>query len=169
MPGTKSIRGQTLRFMMIAAIILATVGCDQATKHMARGAFGANQPTELLGSLLVLSYVENQGAFLSLGSTWPPHLRLLLFVVFSASIVLAAAAYLIFRRGLDLTRSAALSLVVGGGLGNLIDRALRAGCVTDFMSLGIGRIRTGIFNFADVFLLAGVALLVLAQRKPAAA
>jgi signal peptidase II len=163
------MRGQTLRFLIIGTIILATVGCDQAAKHLARGNLEKNESTELLGDLVVLSYVENEGAFLSLGSTWPSGLRLLLFVVVSASMVLAAAVYLICRRGLDLTSSAALSLMVGGGVGNLIDRVLRAGYVTDFLSVGIGRIRTGIFNLADIFLIAGVTLLLLAKRKRPAA
>ena len=162
------MRGQTLRFLIIATIILTSVGCDQAAKHLARGSLEKNESTELLGDLVVLSYVENEGAFLSLGATWPHGLRLLLFVVFSAGMVLAAAVYLIRRRGLDLISSAALSLVVGGGVGNLIDRVLRAGYVTDFVSVGIGRIRTGIFNFADIFLVAGVTLLLLAKRKRAA-
>jgi signal peptidase II len=47
-----------------------------------------------------------------------------------------------------------MALVIGGG--NLLDRLARNGRVTDFINLGIDGIRTGIFNFADVFLLAGI-------------
>ena len=54
-----------------------------------------------------------------------------------------------------------MALVVGGGLGNLVDRVMREGAVVDFLNVGIGPVRTGIFNMADVFIVAGVSFLVL--------
>ena len=59
-----------------------------------------------------------------------------------------------------------LGLVAGGGVANWIDR-LVAGAVTDFVSLGVGGLRTGIFNLADLSVLAGVAVLLLASRRHA--
>jgi signal peptidase II len=59
-----------------------------------------------------------------------------------------------------------LSLVVGGGLANWIDRLLHGGAVTDFVSLGIGPLRTGVFNLADLSILAGVGLLLLHSLRP---
>jgi signal peptidase II len=58
-----------------------------------------------------------------------------------------------------------LSLICGGGFGNLIDRLRYDGYVMDFLNIGIGPIRTGIFNVADVALMAGIALLVFQQRR----
>ncbi len=60
----------------------------------------------------------------------------------------------------------ALSLICGGGIGNLVDRVRYDGYVTDFLNLGIGPLRTGIFNVADVALMAGIALFMLQQRRP---
>jgi len=57
----------------------------------------------------------------------------------------------------------ATSLMVGGGAGNLFDRATSGG-VIDFMNVGIGGVRTGIFNVAAVAILAGLVLLLLARR-----
>jgi hypothetical protein len=48
-----------------------------------------------------------------------------------------------------------------GGLGNVIDRLARSGFVTDFLNVGIGPLRTGIFNFADFALFVGVGIIVL--------
>jgi signal peptidase II len=48
-----------------------------------------------------------------------------------------------------------LVFVVGGGMSNLLDRLLHDGGVTDFLSIGIGNFRTGIFNLADVYILIG--------------
>ena len=60
---------------------------------------------------------------------------------------------------------AGLAFIVGGGCGNLIDRLLRDGRVGDFMNIGIGPLRTGIFNFADLFVLTGCLLLLLSPKK----
>jgi signal peptidase II len=54
----------------------------------------------------------------------------------------------------------ALGLVAGGGLANWLDRVVDDGAVTDFVSLGIGTLRTGIFNLADVAIVLGVLLLL---------
>ncbi len=58
-----------------------------------------------------------------------------------------------------------IALIIGGGIGNLIDRLLRNGSVSDFMNMGVGRLRTGIFNFADLFLIAGVVTFALVQMR----
>lgn len=60
--------------------------------------------------------------------------------------------------------AAGLILFVAGGLSNLIDR-VAMGSVIDFMNVGIGSFRTGIFNVADVAIMAGVALLLVEQYR----
>lgn len=75
------------------------------------------------------------------------------------------------NRGVNAVKSgrllaAALALICGGGIGNLIDRVRFDGHVTDFLNLGVGSIRTGIFNVADMALMIGVALFFLAYRRP---
>ena len=55
----------------------------------------------------------------------------------------------------------AFVLLFGGGVSNLIDRLINNGRVVDFVSIGIGPLRTGIFNVADVYIMAGVLLIVL--------
>jgi len=53
----------------------------------------------------------------------------------------------------------------GGGASNLIDRASR-GHVVDFLNLGVGSLRTGIFNVADVAVLLGAVLIVVGDLRP---
>jgi signal peptidase II len=53
------------------------------------------------------------------------------------------------------------ALICSGGLGNLIDRLTHGGYVTDFLNVGIGPLRTGIFNVADFALLVGLGIIVL--------
>ncbi|HXC20398.1 MAG TPA: signal peptidase II, partial [Steroidobacteraceae bacterium] len=63
-------------------------------------------------------------------------------------------------------RFIALALIAGGGISNLIDRLLYGGRVTDFLNVGIGSLRTGIFNVADMAILAGALLLILNPQAP---
>jgi len=53
-----------------------------------------------------------------------------------------------------------LSLIVAGGLGNLMDRLLHHGAVIDFMNIDLGGLRTGVFNIADVAIVVGAGMLI---------
>jgi signal peptidase II len=55
------------------------------------------------------------------------------------------------------------TLLAAGGIGNLIDRVIRDGAVIDFMNLGIGPVRTGVFNVADVHIMAAVAMFIFVK------
>lgn len=147
--------------LLIAGVVALSIASDQYTKHVARARLPAGQARTLLGGLVVLTRAENEGAFLSLGAGWPRPVRTAVFSGISSLVVAAAGAWLLVRRPPAAT-ALSLALVVGGGAGNLVDRLTRGGCVTDFLNVGIGRLRTGIFNLADVFLLAGALLLVVA-------
>lgn len=68
---------------------------------------------------------------------------------------------------MSLDTVVARSLVLSGGLGNLVDRIINDGRVIDFMNIGIGSLRTGIFNVADVCITVGVVVLVFqALQRP---
>ena len=66
---------------------------------------------------------------------------------------------LLLRSSLPMICFLALVLILAGGIGNLIDRLSNGGYVTDFICLGIGPIRTGIFNIADVAITLGCLLI----------
>ena len=53
-----------------------------------------------------------------------------------------------------------VSLMVGGGFSNFLDRLLNDGAVVDFVSMGVGNLRTGVFNLADVAIMAGAGILL---------
>ncbi len=152
---------RTLKAVLIALIVLATVGCDQATKHLARARLADRGTVFVVGSLFVLHYAENEGAFLSLGAGLSRPIRTLVFI----AIPLAALAGMIVtvagRKSAAWITVAGFSFIAGGGFGNLIDRLARGGRVSDFMNLGIGSFRTGIFNVADLCILLGCVLIIL--------
>ncbi|MBC7387268.1 MAG: signal peptidase II [Cryobacterium sp.] len=140
--------------------ILGLILVDQATKLAAIQSLKGQFPRVHLGGLFRMEYAENSGAFLSLGATLSAELRVLIFVI-AVGGFLGAAGWVLFRdRKLDRTTAFSLSLIVGGGVGNLIDRIFRPNHgVVDFLNVGIGNVRTGIFNVADMAIMLGVILL----------
>lgn len=144
------------RLMLSCAIAGLGVALDQLTKAAARVYLAPRPPIVLWGGIVRLAYSENVGAFMGLGAALPPAVRTLLFGVFAALLLAVVMAYVFTSDGLTWSDVIAASLLVSGGLGNLVDRAVRDGRVTDFVTVGVGRLRTGIFNVADVFIVAGV-------------
>jgi signal peptidase II len=145
-------------------VLVACVGCDHASKYAATAVIEPARVISLASGALRFEVVYNAGAFLGLGAGLPPLVRTVLLggLVPLGLLVLAAG----MLRGTAVTsfQIAALGLIVGGGFGNWIDRILHDGHVTDFVSLGIGPLRTGIFNFADVAVIGGMLALLLASR-----
>jgi len=146
------------RSFLIVTLLLATVGLDQITKVVARDRLESRPPISLLGGIVRLFYVENPGAFLGLGAGLSEATRYWLFTVIVGGFLVGLFLYIFLNRGLSLIEIIAFSLILGGGLSNLIDRLLYD-YVIDFMVIGIGRLRTGVFNVADVAITAGVGLL----------
>jgi signal peptidase II len=159
---------RALRLALTGLLLLSCVGCDQAAKVLARDALAERPPVSLLHGIVRLQYVENPGAFLSLGAGLPDRVRFLVFVLGTGAILAAGLAFAVRSKRLNRWQKAAVLLAVGGGIGNLIDR-IAHGAVVDFVSLGIGPLRTGIFNLADVAITAGLVLLLAgwSGTKPA--
>jgi signal peptidase II len=153
------------RLALVAAMLIACVGCDQTTKFLAREHLQGRGTASFLDDTLRLQYVENPGAFLSLGESLPHRWRTVVFTVGAGSVLAAFLMYAFFASTSGPVQVIALSLICGGGIGNLIDRIRYDGHVTDFLNMGIGPIRTGIFNVADMALMAGIALFVFQQRR----
>jgi signal peptidase II len=148
-----------VRAAFFASVLLFAGGCDLATKQIARETLGGAPAISLAADTVRLQLTENPGGFLSLGAGLPPDLRHAIFLVV-APLSLLGIGFLVLRTGAGGASLVALGLIAGGGLANWGERVVNQGAVTDFVSIGIGPLRTGIFNLADVFVLAGVALLV---------
>ena len=146
------------RGAVICLLFAATAGCDRVTKHYAAATLAGNPGLSFLGDTVRLEYHENAGGFLSAGATWPPEARAAVFQ-FANGLFLIGTLVMAVRHQWSRLASAGLLLFVAGGLSNLIDR-VAIGSVIDFLNIGIGSWRTGIFNGADVAIMTGVALLV---------
>lgn len=142
-------------------IVLTTIGCDHATKYVARVSLQGEPHRSYFGNMVRIGYAENTGGFLSLGADLPPTHRTMLFTAVTG-LVLAGLAVLVFRGRLDRITGLGMTLFVAGGVSNWIDRVIR-GSVVDFLNLGIGPLRTGIFNVADVAIMLGAAIMVYGE------
>jgi signal peptidase II len=145
------------RLAVVACVLLATIGCDQAGKHLARASLPASEAVPA-GRLLTLFLTENTGGFLSWGSGLTAAARFWVLTV-GAAVGLFLAACLFATSTSSWRILVPGALVTGGGLSNLLDRLANGGRVTDFLVLHLGPLHTGVFNIADLAITAGTVLL----------
>ena len=146
------------RMLLIAITCIGCVGCDQVTKALVRANVEQGVVYSYLHDTIRLTHAENPGAFLSLGERLPASFRVLLFSVVALGISAGALVLAFSLRQVTQNQIIGLALIAAGGISNWIDRVTNAGHVTDFINIGIGWLRTGIFNIADMALMSGLAL-----------
>jgi signal peptidase II len=154
----------TKRLLLIFAILVSCVGCDQASKSVAKAYLSETQTIVLLGDTVRLQLAKNYGAFLSLGSSVGEASRGILLSVIVGAVLSALLAYLFISKPENPIVGVSVALIVGGGVSNLIDRLRYGGYVVDFLNVGIGPVRTGIFNVADMVIMVGVVLWAFSDK-----
>jgi signal peptidase II len=150
------------RLILLTAIV-ATISCDRITKHVATKALAGAPGLSFVADTIRLEYAENTGAFLSLGAEWPGWMRTSIFGIGNAFLLcglVATAIRLRWRRPALL----GVSLFAAGGASNLLDRIIY-GNVIDFMNVGVGSLRTGIFNVADMAIMLGAVIVLWASYR----
>jgi signal peptidase II len=154
-------RGRAL-FVALAASVLVL---DQASKALMTSWLAPRGRVEVIPGLFDLTYVLNTGAvfglFRSLDGAWRG-LILTLVPLAAMALVLALAARTPAHR---LAPLSALGLILGGAVGNLLDR-LRLGAVVDFLDIYIGRHHWPAFNVADSAICIGVGVLLIEMWRP---
>jgi signal peptidase II len=150
---------------LVLITVVACVGCDQKTKSLARDHLRGKVTASYLGDTIRLDYAENPGGFLSLGDSIPRPWRTAVFTIGAGASLAAILLYALLASRSGTYQVLALSLFCGGGMSNLIDRVIYGGNVRDFLNVGLGPVRTGIFNLADVAILAGSFLLLLSRCR----
>lgn len=140
--------------------MVACLALDQTTKYYAVQSLQGEPTQRYLGDTFRIQFATNTGAFLGLGNALPENVRFWLFNVFTSLVIVGIFVYVLAASRMKAVESIAFALLISGGMGNLIDRVTRDGIVVDFMNMGLGKIRTGIFNVADVGIMAGIFLLL---------
>jgi len=148
------------RHLPFLLVLAAVVVLDQVTKAVVVRSLGLHEYVPLVDGLLSLSHVRNRGAaFGVLSDAELPFQPVLLAVLSLAALGAIGYYFLRLPRNARLPRLA-LALVLGGALGNLVDR-VRLGYVVDFVHVYWRQHQWPDFNAADSAISVGVALLVL--------
>jgi signal peptidase II len=146
----------------VALLSGALLGLDFATKVLAEAYLGGR--VRLLGGLVLLVFTRNQGAFLSMGASFGPWARLVFLIALPALALAALLAWLILRAPPSRPLAWVAALFLAGGFGNLVERIF-VGSVRDFLNFGIGNLRTGVMNLADLYLTAALVVVLLRGRS----
>lgn len=149
-----------IRIGMVLALILLMLGADQASKYMVRHRVAPEQQITIIKNVVLLTRVENTGAFLSMGDNIPRPLYKIIMILIPLAVLIFLIVYLIRTTAISGLSFAGMCLIAGGGLGNVIDRILY-GSVTDFLFFNFGLFHTGIVNVADILLTAGFFILII--------
>jgi signal peptidase II len=147
------------RYLVFLMLVVSIGGCDRISKDIATDTLAGSPTQSFLFDTVRLTYAENPGAFLSLGAGLSESLRFAIFTI-GIGLFLAALIVYAFRSRWHGLKFFGFSLFVAGGIANWADR-MTDGLVVDFLNVGVGPIRTGIFNVADMSLLAGVVILIV--------
>jgi signal peptidase II len=156
------------KILIFCLISLVFIGCDRATKDLARIHLKDKDPVSFFHNTVRLEYVENTGAFLSFGDGLSKSLSFWLLSVLPLLFLFGFFVFALRRSGhMNFLEMLPFTLIFSGGVGNIIDRLLFDRHVTDFMNVGIQSLRSGIFNFADLYITAGVLILVVKNARRA--
>ena len=143
--------------LLISFLVLAA---DQLTKRLIEQRIPLHESLAIVPGFFSLSHVQNRGAAFSLFAHMDPEYVRFGLVTFSI-LVSAAVAAALWRLSRGYSRvSIALTLILGGATGNLLDRIVR-GSVVDFLAFQFGSYHWPDFNVADSAIVIGAGLLML--------
>ncbi|MGL1892036.1 MAG: signal peptidase II [Spirochaetaceae bacterium] len=153
------------RNIILSLVIIINLAADQITKILARIFIQGQGMINVIGDFFILVYAENDGAFLSMFSDLGQPWKTIVLVFFPTVAIVVAILYLIFGKNVSFNQSVAIACIIGGGIGNVYDRIVHLGAVTDFLLFGIGPLRTGVLNVADLSITFGAITLFVFQYK----
>ncbi len=147
-----------MTYLMIITIILL----DQITKYLAVKNIVINGNYKLFNGLLEFKYVKNYGAAFGILQE-----KRVIFIIITIIVICVFMIYLIrYSSEIHLLNKVAISMLIGGAIGNFIDR-IRLGYVIDFIQVDIIKsINFPVFNIADIFIVIGTILLMVITIFP---
>lgn len=150
---------QIKRLIWLFLPILGSVGLDRWTKVWATSHLMHTYPKSFWNDFFRFQYALNEGAFLSLGSNMNETVRYWVLAILPVVVLGYIFYYALTAPELTRWGQLAFGFILGGGGSNIYDRIME-GHVVDFMNMGIGTLRTGIFNIADVAIMTGLFILI---------
>lgn len=153
----QTVAAKQFRYLWLAAIVILL---DQFVKIVVKSTLPLYQSKVVLGDFFLLTHVQNTGAAFSISLGSQAFNRG--FFIIMTIIAIIFVVYLIYRSTTKL-QLISMSLIIGGAIGNLIDRIL-FGYVTDFVDIDFPDIimqRWPVFNLADSSIVIAISLLIL--------
>jgi signal peptidase II len=154
------MKSRLLRIFLIVSIIFINIGCDQVSKRMVRKNILFYENIGYFNNHLIITKVENTGAFLSVGNGLSRSKRKILLLAIPAVLLALGFIYLLFKSSISKATLTGFSFVIGGGIANIFDR-IYYGSVTDFLYIDFGFFHTGVFNLADLSIVIGVLIVLI--------
>ena len=148
-----TIINRKVRIIMIwAVIILAIIGLDQLTKYIVVNSIGLGEEKTVIDGFFHLTHWKNTGAAWGIMQNGK-------VVLVPVTIIVSIVLLYYLVKSKNKMFKVSLSLILGGAIGNLIDRAFREGGVVDFLDFHFGSYNFPSFNVADSFIVIGTILL----------
>jgi signal peptidase II len=148
-----------LRTLLIITALSSNIGCDQISKQLVRERVDHNEQIGFVSNYVTLTRVENAGAFLSLGTSWPPLIKLMVLSFLPLMFIVFVCMYVLTTTHFSAVSLFGICSILGGGLGNIYDRLIY-GSVTDFLHIDLILFETGVFNLADVSIMSGITIVI---------
>lgn len=142
--------------LVFLVLFLFTIISDQLSKFLVNQHLELHETKRILGNVLYLRYIKNPGIAFGISFFHP------MVMIVVTMLIIIILGYLFFRGSvIPTTKSAriAVILVLGGAIGNLIDR-VRMGEVIDFIEMGIAGHYWPVYNCADIFVTVGMCILI---------
>ena len=151
------------RTAFIAILIVVNIAIDQISKIWVRANVQPFSEAPIIGDVFTLHNVKNKGAFLGMGSDLIDPWRTILLLILPVVVLGLVVVHIIKDRTIDKMSLIGFCCIIGGGIANVFDR-FAYGWVTDFLHIDLGgKLRTGIFNIADVSVTTGMIMILVAS------
>jgi len=150
--------------LFILLLLTLTFGVDRISKLIVRHKMEDFDRRRYFGNHFIIERVENYGAFLSLGDSLEGVVRTIVLNILPLIVLVFGTGFILVKTEIEKRYLYGIILVLGGGFGNLYDRIVYGG-VTDFFQIKFGILQTGVFNVADMAIMAGMIIILLNSFK----
>jgi signal peptidase II len=151
---TSKLKGRLPYLILVAAVVIF----DRWTKALIQNRFDLNESALVIDGFFNITYVRNTGVAFGIFSSISAPAKSLLLSIFTALAAIVVVTYSVRSPAGNRLLQIALSLILGGALGNLYDR-IAFGYVVDFLEFYVGAYHWPSFNIADSAITVGVVLL----------
>lgn len=142
--------------LLLFALFVFVIVSDQVSKYFIVATFNLHESRRIVNNILYIRYIKNPGA--AFGLSFGPPLVMLAVTI----LIIIILGYLFLKGNLfsdNMPGKIAMVMVLGGAVGNLIDR-IRMKEVVDFIDMGVGHYRWPVYNLADVYVTIGMVILI---------